>query len=88
MSPEQSLVAECLVSPKDIGFIRTGQKVKFQIDTYNYNQWGLVDGRVQEIDQNIKINQQTGEASFRVLCKMDKNYLQLKNGYKGQIGKE
>ncbi|WP_407487916.1 HlyD family efflux transporter periplasmic adaptor subunit, partial [Elizabethkingia anophelis] len=45
ISPEQSLIAECLVSPKDIGFIRTGQKVKFQIDTYNYNQWGLVDGQ-------------------------------------------
>ncbi|QQM25359.1 HlyD family secretion protein [Elizabethkingia sp. M8] len=87
ISPEQSLIAECLVSPKDIGFIRTGQKVKFQIDTYNYNQWGLVDGQVQEIDQNIKVNQQTGEAFFRVLCKMDKDYLQLKSGYKGQIGK-
>ncbi|MCD9616270.1 HlyD family secretion protein [Chryseobacterium gleum] len=86
-SPEQSLIIECFVSPKDIGFIQAGQKVKFQIDTYNYNQWGLLDGKVQEIDQNIKINEQTAEAYFRVLCGMDKNYLKLKNGYKGQIGK-
>ncbi len=28
ISPEESLVAESLVSPKDIGFIQTGQKVK------------------------------------------------------------
>jgi HlyD family secretion protein len=87
ISPEESLVAECLVSPKDIGFIQNGQKVKFQIDTYNYNQWGLLEGTVKEIDQNITINQQTGEAYFRVLALMDKNYLQLKNGYKGKIGK-
>ena len=87
ISPEESLVAECLVSPKDIGFINNQQKVKFQVDTYNYNQWGLLEGTVKEIDQNITINQQTGEAYFRVLCKMDKNYLQLKNGYKGKIGK-
>lgn len=87
ISPEQSLVAECLVSPKDIGFIHKGQKARFQIDAYNYNQWGLVDGEVIEIDQNIKINQQSGEPFFRVLCKLDKKYLQLKNGYKGQIGK-
>ena len=87
ISPEVSLVAECRVSPKDIGFIYTGQKVKFQIDTYNYNQWGLLDGKVKEIDKNIILNQQTGEAYFRVLCSMDKNYLQLKNGYKGQIDK-
>ena len=87
ISPEESLVAECLVSPKDIGFIKVGQKVKFQVDTYNYNQWGLLEGKVKEIDQNITVNQQTGDAYFRVLCTMDKNYLQLKNGYKGQVGK-
>ncbi len=87
ISPEQSLVAECLVSPKDIGFIHKGQEVKFQIDTYNYNQWGLLEGKVQEIDQNIKVDQQSGEAFFKVICKMDENYLQLKSGYKGNIGK-
>ncbi|MBT0551898.1 HlyD family secretion protein [Riemerella anatipestifer] len=87
ISPDKSLVAECFVSPKDIGFIKQGQGVKFQIDTYNYNQWGLLEGKVKEIDQNITVNQQTGDAYFRVLCTMDKNYLQLKNGYKGQVGK-
>lgn len=87
ISPEESLVAECLVSPKDIGFIKKNQKVKFQIDAYNYNQWGLLEGKVMDIDQNITVNQQTGEAYFKVRCIMDKNYLQLKNGYKGQIGK-
>jgi len=87
ISPEESLIAECMVSPKDIGFIQTGQKVGFQIDTYNYNQWGLLDGAVKEIDQNITVNQQTGETYFRVICRMQKNYLQLKNGYRGKIGK-
>ncbi|SMO35778.1 HlyD family secretion protein [Chryseobacterium rhizoplanae] len=87
ISPEVSLIAECLVSPKDIGFIHKDQNVKYQIDTYNYNQWGLLEGKVYEIDQNIKINEQTGEAFFRVICQMDKNYLQLKNGYKGQVDK-
>lgn len=87
ISPEESLIIECLVLPKDIGFINIGQDVKFQIDTYNYNQWGLLNGKVQEIDQNIKVNEQTGEAYFRVLCKMNNNYLQLKSGYKGNIKK-
>ena len=87
ISPEENQVAECMVSPKDIGFIKKNQKVKFQIDAYNYNQWGLLEGKVMDIDQNITVNQQTGEAYFKVRCMMDKNYLQLKNGYKGQIGK-
>lgn len=87
ISPDISLIAECSVAPKDIGFIYQGQKVKFQIDTYNYNQWGFVEGKVTDIDRNIIVNQQTGQAFFRVLCSMDKNYLQLKNGYKGNIDK-
>ena len=87
ISPEENRVAECMVSPKDIGFIKKNQKVKFQIDAYNYNQWGLLEGKVLDIDQNITVNQQTGEAYFEVRCVMDKNYLQLKNGYKAQIGK-
>ena len=87
ISPEENMVAECMVSPKDIGFIKKSQKVKFQIDAYNYNQWGLLEGKVMDIDQNITVNQQTGEAYFKVRCVMDKNYLQLKNGYKGQVGK-
>lgn len=87
ISPDISLIAECSVSPKDIGFIYQGQKVKFQIDTYNYNQWGLLEGKVTDIDRNIIVNQQTGQAFFRVLCSMDKNFLELKNGYKGQIDK-
>lgn len=87
ISPEQSQIVECSVSPKDIGFIQKNQKVLFQIDAFNYNQWGFLDGEVTDIDQNIVINQQTGEAYFKVRCIMDKNFLQLKNGYKGNVGK-
>ena len=87
ISPEQSLVAECVVSAKDIGFIYIGQKVKFQADSYNYNQWGLLEGKVIDIDRNVTVNQQTGETYFHVVCKLDKDFLQLKNGYKGKISK-
>ena len=87
IASDENLIAECNVSPQDIGFIHKNQAVKFQIDSYNYNQWGLVAGKVTDIDQNITVNQQTGEAYFKVRCTMNQNYLQLKNGYKGQIGK-
>ena len=87
LSPDQSLIIETYVSPKDIGFIHKNQKVKLQMDTYNYNQWGLLTGNVIQIDQNITVDQQTGQTFFRVLCSMDKNYLQLKSGYKGTIEK-
>lgn len=87
ISPEESLIIETYVSPKDIGFIYPKQQVKIQMDTYNYNQWGLLTGKVIQVDQNITVDQQTGNTFFRVLCSMDQNYLQLKNGYKGNIEK-
>jgi len=87
ISPENKLIVENYVSPKDIGFIKINQKCKYQIDTYNYNQWGTLDGEVIEIDKNITIDKQTGEMYFRVLSKMNRNYLELKNKYKGNIEK-
>lgn len=87
ISPEKSLVVETYVSPKDIGFIHKQQKVNLQMDTYNYNQWGLLTGKVIQVDQNVTVDQQSGNTFFRVLCSMDKNYLQLKNGYKGSVEK-
>lgn len=86
ISADANLVAECSVSPNDIGLIKKGQKVKFQIDTYNYNQWGMVDGKVEDIDQNIVMTE-SGQSFFKVRCSMDKNFLQLRNGYRGDIEK-
>ncbi|MFD2554136.1 MULTISPECIES: HlyD family secretion protein [Sphingobacterium] len=86
ISVDNDLVAECMVSPSDIGLIKKGQKVRFQIDTYNYNQWGMIDGKVEDIDQNIMATE-GGQSFFKVRCSMEKNHLELKNGYKGEIQK-
>jgi len=86
VSADGNLIAECSVSPNDIGLIKKGQKVRFQIDTYNYNQWGMAEGRVEDIDQNI-VATEDGQSFFKVRCSMQQSYLQLKNGYKGEIQK-
>lgn len=86
VSGDGNLIAECSVSPNDIGLVKKGQKVRFQIDTYNYNQWGMAEGTVEDIDQNI-VTTEDGLSFFKVRCSMQQNYLQLKNGYKGEIQK-
>lgn len=86
ISPMDKLLVECYVSPEDIGLIQVGQNVNFQIDAYNYNQWGMVSGKVTEIDENITL-QQDGTAFFKVRCEMNQNYLELDNHYKGEITK-
>ncbi|AIM38466.1 hypothetical protein KO02_18540 [Sphingobacterium sp. ML3W] len=86
ISPEDNLIAECMVPANAIGYIKDKQAVKFQIDTYNYNQWGFLTGSVQDIDYNLVANQNNAPF-FKVRCHIDGNHLSLPNGSKVTVGK-
>ena len=86
ISPDTQLIAICYVKPVDIGLIRKGQTVNFQIDAFNYNQWGLISGEVMDISDDIIFTGQ-GNAVFKVRCILDKDYLKLRNNYKGNLRK-
>jgi membrane fusion protein, peptide pheromone/bacteriocin exporter len=85
ISPDTSLVAEAFVSPADIGLLRAGMPVRFQIDAYNHQQWGTVTGTVDNISSDVILSD--GQPFFRVRCLLDQAYLQLQNGVKGEIRK-
>jgi multidrug resistance efflux pump len=85
ISATDQLIVESTVSPNDIGLIRKDQKVKFQLDAFNYNQWGLLEGKVIDIDRNITI--QGEQAFFKVRCALNSTAMQLQSGYKTQISK-
>jgi HlyD family secretion protein len=85
ISATDQLIVESSVSPSDIGLIHKNQKVKFQIDAFNYNQWGLLEGKVIDIDHNITI--QGEQAFFKVRSVLNKAELQLKSGYKTKVSK-
>ena len=85
ISPEDNLIVESSVSPDDIGLIKKNQKVKFQLDAFNYNQWGLLEGKVIDIDKNITI--QENQVFFKVRCSLNTKTMQLKSGYKTQVSK-
>lgn len=85
ISATDQLIVESSVSPSDIGLIHKNQKVKFQIDAFNYNQWGLLEGKVIDIDHNITI--QGEQAFFKVRSVLNNTELQLKSGYKTKVSK-
>jgi membrane fusion protein, peptide pheromone/bacteriocin exporter len=85
ISPDTTLLVESYVTPNDIGLLRTAMPVRFQVDAFNYNQWGLATGKVVEISNDIHII--NDKPVFKVKCALDKEYLQLKNGYKGYLKK-
>ncbi|NDV68612.1 HlyD family secretion protein [Dysgonomonas sp. 25] len=80
-----SLLVECYVNPNDIGYIYKGQNVKFQVDAYDYQQWGLLEGEVIDIISDVA--QMENQSFFRVRCSLNKDYLELPNGYKGTLKK-
>ena len=85
LSPEDNLIVENTVSPNDIGLLQINQVVKFQLDAFNYNQWGLLEGKIIDIDKNITITE--NQAYFKVRCSVNNKNLQLKSGYKTAIAK-
>ena len=85
ISPNKNLIVECLVATNDIGHIHPTQRVRFQMDAYNYNYWGFVDGEVQEIEQQV--SQQNDRLFVKVRCKLNRMQLKLKNGYQAGIRK-
>lgn len=87
ISLDRQLYAECLMPPKDIGYIKIGQEVRMQVDAFNYNEWGIISGKVVEIFNDITlINSQEGTLPyFKVICSIDNPYLTLKDGYRGEL---
>ena len=85
ISPDSLLLAYCYIKPADIGLIKKGQRVRIQVDAFNYNQWGMLTGKVVDIADDIVIREQA--PYFKVKCQLNRNYLQLKNGYRGEIKK-
>lgn len=85
ISASDMLIVESSVSPNDIGLIQKNQKVKFQLDAFNYNQWGLLEGKVIDIDRNITI--QGEQAFFKVRSALNTTSMNLHSGYKTKVSK-
>ena len=85
ISPKSDLIVECYIHPIDIGLLKKESKVNFQISAFNYNQWGVVNGKILEIGNDVEMINNT--PMFKVLCSLDQNFLQLKSGFIGQLKK-
>ncbi len=85
LSPRTDLLVECYLNPSDIGLLKDGNKVNFQVDAFNYNQWGLATGEVASIANDVQLN--NGMPVFKVQCSLNQRGLTLKNGFEGRLKK-
>ena len=85
ISPNTDLVAETLLTPRDIGLVRVGTPVRLTVDAFNYRDWGLLDGVVSEIADDASLD---GESPvFRIRCRLARTELSLAGGQRGLLKK-
>jgi len=86
ISPDSTMYFEVYVTPRNIGYIHTGMPVNIQVESFNYNEWGTVSGKVEDISSDFLTDSQ-GSSYYKVKCSMEKNHLALKNGRVGKLKK-
>lgn len=85
ISPEGSIIGECMVQTKDIGLLHKGQPVRYQIEAFDYNYFGVLTGKILSIDNDF--TPIDNKPLFKVRCSFDSTKMRLKNGYTGQLKK-
>lgn len=87
VSPDSTLYAEVYVSPRDIGYLHEGMPVNVQVESFNYNEWGTIDGKVREISSDFYFDANAQSSYYKVKCELSRDFLTLKNGREGQLKK-
>ena len=63
---DTGLTIEAGVRPKDIAFVRTGQRSLVKITSYDYAIYGGMEGRVVNISPDAIVDERTGETQYLV----------------------
>lgn len=85
ISPDGALIGECYVYPRDIGLLQVGQLVRYQLEAFDYNYFGVLTGKISRIDNDFTLINNT--PVFKVRCSFDSTQLYLKNGFSGKLKK-
>ncbi|MFK7765137.1 MAG: HlyD family type I secretion periplasmic adaptor subunit [Roseobacter sp.] len=71
---DDSLLIEANLGPRDIAFVRTGERASVKISAYDYLIYGALEGEVIRIGADT-IASDEGTEFFRVIVRTDKSYL-------------
>jgi adhesin transport system membrane fusion protein len=82
----EALQIEALISPKDIGTVRLGQRAKVDITAYDPAIYGSLEGQVVTISPDAVLNERTGETHYVVRVRTGKAALTDRNGGRLPIG--
>lgn len=73
----EELLVEAKVPNQDIGFIRTGMRVKVKLATFPYQEYGMVEGTVSKISPNA-VNEKDAGLVFPVQVRLKQHSVSVK----------
>lgn len=56
ISPKEEQVAEFYIPAKDIGFVQEGLTVRYQLDAFPFQEWGMITGSVVSVAKDYSVN--------------------------------
>ena len=68
------LRVESKVTPRDIGHLKIGQRVKIKVGTYDFARYGLIYGELLRVSASSFLNEK-GEPYFKALIALEKDYV-------------
>jgi adhesin transport system membrane fusion protein len=69
------LLVETRVQPRDIAFIKVGDKALVKVTAYDFSIYGGLDGRVVQVSADSIYDEVEKEAYFNVIVETDRNFL-------------
>ncbi len=66
---------KAIIENKDIGFVKKGMEAVIKIDTFDYQKYGLLHGKVEKISANAIEDEKLGLV-YEVYIKPEKNYIE------------
>lgn len=87
ISPDSTLFVEVYMTPRNIGYINPGMPLHVQIESFNYNEWGTIEGKIVDVSSDFFADNASGKAYYKVRCSLDKDFLVHRKGLKGKLKK-
>lgn len=85
ISPDASLIADALVAPRDVAYLRVGMPARLLIEGYDVQEWGGADAVVTSVARDYTLAD--GHPVFHVRMRPLRAELRRANGSTARLGK-
>lgn len=87
ISPDDALQVEAMISPRDAGLVRSGQRVRLLVDALPHTYWGALTGTVRSVSGDLTTGALTEGPGFKVLIEPDRTFLARPDGRRADLRK-